>query len=80
MTTIPDVGDDPHKQLWATVLLQAIDDIKIRGYRPNEKNNAKEALWWVTGSDTGFDNVCLAIGLNPQKAREGVIRCTSTER
>ena len=49
--------DDPCKELWAAVLSQAVKDLTAGG--------AFCTRWWFLGQNTGFEDVCDALEIDP---------------
>lgn len=66
--------DDPCRTLWAAVICQAAYDLDLSVKRKGGSGHGNERLretarWWFTGADTGFEDVCYVVGVDPDEIR-----------
>jgi len=65
---------DGNRNLWAAVIMRAIDDIKSAHKSKKHKRFAKDALWWINTPGSGFEGVCGAIGLRADIVRNRILK------
>ena len=76
-------GDYPERLLWAAVIKRAIDDYRtVLRYREQSTlskaeeqrlakiyNHGSDPGKWIFGKDSGFEDICRYVGVNPDHAR-----------
>lgn len=87
-------ADFPERQLWAAVIKRAIDDYRtVLRYRHQGSlskaeeqrlakifNHGSDPEKWIFGEDSGFEDICRYVGVNPEHARATLQRLTRRER
>ena len=82
-------ADYAERLLWAAVIKRAIDDYRtvMRCRLQSSLSNAEEQRLakiynhgsdpekWIFGNDSGFDDVCRYVGVNPDHARASLRHC-----
>ena len=80
--------DHAERLLWAAVIKRAIDDyrtvVRYREQRELSKaeeqrlskiyNHGSDPEKWIFGEDSGFEDICRYVGLNPDHARASLRR------
>lgn len=84
-------ADYAERLLWAAVIKRAIDDYRtVIRYRSQGNlskaeeqrllkiyNHGSDPEKWIFGNDSGFEDICRYVGLNPDHARANLRRQTA---
>jgi len=69
-----DIDLYPYRQLWAAVMMQAVDDIAGRDRSKRHAKYAGQAAWWIETEGSGFEDVCIFLGIDPEIARGRILK------
>lgn len=82
-------ADYAERLLWAAVIKRAIDDYRtVRRYRQRRDslskseeqrlakifNHGSDPEKWIFDSDSGFEDICYYVGVDPEHARDNLRR------
>ncbi len=57
----------PERQLWAAVLIQAINDaMRVDAYSPEDRRAKDDAISWLNKGGRDFITVCTLAGMEPE--------------
>jgi len=77
VNVIDDGGNDldlyPYRQLWAAVMLQAVEDINNASRSKKYAKLAEKARWWIKTKGSGFEDICLFLLIDPEIARQRIL-------